>query len=103
LLHGAVSGAFSPDGRVFASGAVKDGGITLWDVATGKKLRALEQPGVEAVMSLAFSTGGDLGLTSVCRRKRGLTMAVRGGLLTLRDLEHFGDGLKAALPALLRR
>ncbi|RLG06476.1 MAG: hypothetical protein DRN68_06890, partial [Thaumarchaeota archaeon] len=51
-----TSVAFSPDGKVLASGA-RDGTIKLWDVATGRKLRTLEGY-TNGVASVAFSPNG---------------------------------------------
>ena len=50
--------AFSPDGTLLASGTNGDTDLTLWDVATGKKLRTLLVSG--GVRSLAFSPYGKL-------------------------------------------
>jgi hypothetical protein len=49
--------AFSPDGRTLASGESDDSGVRLWDVASGRALRALtgHTNGVDAV---AFSPDG---------------------------------------------
>src|SRR5262245_573072 len=48
--------AFSPDGRTLASGAY-DTTIKLWDVSSGRLIRALEGHG-DLVKSVAFSPDG---------------------------------------------
>ena len=49
--------AFTPDGRVLASGGIGDRFVHLWDVEKGKLLRELEQ-NVGGVHSLEFSRDG---------------------------------------------
>lgn len=55
--------AFSPDGKVLASGsgrASRSGEIKLWNVENGMLARSLPLPHTDTVMSLAFSRRGDL-------------------------------------------
>ncbi len=53
----ALSVAYSPDGKMIASGERNDGPVILWDAATGKELRRLdEEPGVRG--RFAFSPDG---------------------------------------------
>jgi len=58
-----MSLAFSPDGRLLASGsgrASRNGEIKLWNMENGMLTRALPQPHADTVMTLAFSSRGDL-------------------------------------------
>lgn len=48
--------AFSPDSTTLAAGA-RDGGVTLWDVATGKLIREMTSPN-KYVRSVAWSPDG---------------------------------------------
>src|SRR5438105_4935380 len=50
-----LSVAFSPQGKVLASGS-RDKTIKLWDAKSGKLLQTLEQP--DQVYSVAFSRNG---------------------------------------------
>lgn len=50
--------AFSPDGRILASGGA-DGNINLWDIGTGKKMRTLTGHS-GPVWSVDFSQEGSI-------------------------------------------
>jgi WD40 repeat protein len=52
------SAAFSPDGKLLASGAW-EGTVKLWDVSTGAELRSIET-GIAHVLCVAFSPNGKL-------------------------------------------
>src|SRR5262245_34449914 len=55
--------AFSPDGRTILSGAGgNDGGLTLWDVATGKEVRRFFT-GQYNIAAVAFSPDGQTALS----------------------------------------
>jgi WD40 repeat protein len=51
--------AFSPDGRLLATGAYGDNDVCIWDFATGKLVRRLE-PNHDSVSCLAFSPDGKM-------------------------------------------
>ncbi len=55
-LHWVNTVAFSPDSKILASGS-EDGNLYLWDVETGRKLKALIEA-TENIFSLAFSNDG---------------------------------------------
>ncbi len=53
----AISVVYSPDGKMIATGAINEGPIILWDAATGKELRRLEEePGIRG--GFVFSPDG---------------------------------------------
>ena len=53
----AEAGAFSPDGKILATGAQASGGIQLWDVSTGKEIGRFTGYG-DTVTSLKFTPSG---------------------------------------------
>jgi WD40 repeat protein len=58
FAHGCDAVAFSPDGKLFAA-AFDDGGVTLNDFATRKRIRELKGH-TKAVMAVAFSPDGKM-------------------------------------------
>jgi WD40 repeat protein len=76
---GAVSAlAFSPDGRVLASGG-KDQSVRLWDIATGKVLASMAGHKT-AVTSVTFSADGK-SLTTKSADKKVMTWDAASGRL----------------------
>ena len=63
---------FSPDGKLLATGATEPGPdrktITLWDVATGKRLKTLDGP-ADTISQIAFSGDGKL-LAAACMKDK---------------------------------
>src|SRR5207249_631331 len=55
--HHPRSFAFSPDGRVLASGGERDADVHLWDAASGQRLRRLPAP-KDGVKVVAWSPDG---------------------------------------------
>jgi RNA polymerase sigma factor (sigma-70 family) len=99
-----ISVAYSPDGKVIASGQRNEGPIILWDAATGKELRRLEeQPGVRG--GFAFSPDGKqlalvkwgewVGLWDVATGKQTRRLKIQpGGCVTFS-----ADGKRMAVPS----
>ncbi len=71
-LNTITSVSFSPDGRMLASSSLAlnpsgyGGGIKLWDLSTGKEIRALQPPRGVNGFALAFSPNGKLLATTSC-------------------------------------
>ena len=57
-MKGTTSIAFSPNGKILASGDSCGGAIKLWDVRSGKELKRLAGNFIEVVTSVAFSPDG---------------------------------------------
>jgi WD40 repeat protein len=112
-LSGHVKGvgcvAFSPDSKILASGGW-DGTFYLWDVQTGKKIRALEDTGGLVMLSVAFSpdgktfaTGGWDGIvrlwdteTGVLLKKMRQSFFPPGAVGSVRSVAFSPDGEKLA-------
>jgi WD40 repeat protein len=87
------SGAFSPDGRILATGD-SEGGVRTWDIDTGRVIRKLEGHGPGTwVNSVAFSPKGDT-LASADLRGGVFLWEVDSGrpLATIRGHEWCGAG-----------
>jgi RNA polymerase sigma factor (sigma-70 family) len=83
-LSGIKSLAFSPDGKLLASGG-SDKAIRLWDVTTGKERSKLEQP--NAVEAVTFSADGK---RIIIRHKTGtMEIDVQSGKV-IRKEEYYG-------------
>ena len=56
--------AWSPDGRVVATGGQQSGRLTLWDAATGRRIGEPVRANAGFVNSVAFARGGKLVVTA---------------------------------------
>jgi len=52
-----LSVAYSPNGKEFATGS-RDGSVYVWDADTGKKIRVLRDPELDAVNAVVYSPDG---------------------------------------------
>ena len=57
-MRRSTSVAFSPNGKLLASGESCGGTIKLWDVRSGKELKRLSGNFMDAISSVAFSPDG---------------------------------------------
>jgi WD40 repeat protein len=71
-----TSVAFSPNGKILASGSSSGGTVKLWDVRSGKELKRLTGSFVDAISSVAFSPDG-----------KTLAGATDNGLIRLWDVD----------------
>jgi WD40 repeat protein len=74
--NGVNSVAFSPDGRLLASGSL-DRTIKLWEVASGSEVRSLYGQ-ADWVRSVAFSPDGKLLASGSCGKRRGFGYCIQG-------------------------